>query len=64
MQLFGEALLVPVNEWDGVKSLGEFEDGSADERGVPQGESEEGQLEMGDVPAHPQDPFPFDGHIR
>lgn len=63
VQLFAEALIVPVNEWDKVQSLAEFEEGLAGQVRAP-GDRALGPDETGDYTPPPHDPFPFDGSIR
>jgi len=64
VQLFAEALIVPVNEWDRVESLREYE---ARRKGTP--DADEGTRGMeaashSGLVAPPSDPFDFDGRIR
>lgn len=70
VQLFAEALVVPVDQWDRVESLSEYEarhEGTSD--------ADEGARDLGaaghratgvagGIVAPPTDPFDFDGNIR
>lgn len=65
VQLFAEALIVPVHQWDKVRSLQEYE------RGQEQGADESSRapqlptsLEDRPVVAPPRDHFQFDGRVR
>ena len=65
VQLFAEALVVPVNEWDKVDSLQEYERRRRGGDGVSEPESGlaggEGARE---IKGPPKDPFAFQGDIR
>jgi hypothetical protein len=62
VQVFAQALLVPVNQWDKVQTLPEFE-GDAKGQPVPP-TRQPGQPEEGSVVAPPTDPYEFDGRVR
>jgi hypothetical protein len=61
VQLFAEALIVPVNEWDKVQSLKEYENA----RRRAAGEApRSGRAEGVEIVAPPWDPYDFQGDIR
>ncbi|MEA3406594.1 MAG: peptidoglycan recognition family protein [Chloroflexota bacterium] len=59
VQLFAEALIVPVNEWGKAQSLKEYES----ENSQPPADRPPLPEEL-DRPASPEDPFLFDGDVR
>lgn len=64
VQLFAEALLVPVNEWEDILTLGEYE--SLRPAREPRSESgtEAQEAEDHHVTPLPRDPYDFDGNVR
>ena len=63
VQLFAEALIVPVNDWDSVQTLGEYERSHEELRGAPTEDAGE-DAEYGDMVPPQADPFPFCGTLR
>jgi hypothetical protein len=59
VQVFAEALIVPVNEWDKVRSLQEYEASAEAAVGNGAGEPDDGR-----VSPPPSDPYAFQGDIR
>jgi len=65
VQLFAEALFVPVNDWDKVQSLREYEDEKPEPPTTPRtGAASLTEDEASDRAASPEDPFIFDGDVR
>ena len=65
VQLFAEALVVPVNEWDKVQSLKEYESEEPEPpTAPPTGPEAPGDDETRERAASPQDPFIFEGDVR
>ncbi|MCD6302153.1 MAG: hypothetical protein J7M15_01335, partial [Anaerolineae bacterium] len=63
VQLFGEALIVPVNEWDRVMTLDEFERRELGSRGAsPPTRVVGGQVR--ELAMNPKDPCPGEGTMR
>ena len=61
VQVFAEALLVPVNQWDKVRSLGEHERGGGLKRGLPETDRTVSQRQP---TAPPVDPLNYQGERR
>jgi hypothetical protein len=59
VQFFAEALLVPVNQWDKVQSLAEYERARSSEAPESLGTGAEGE-----IAPPPTDPYDFQGRIR
>jgi hypothetical protein len=65
VQLFADALIVPVNEWDKVQSLKEYESEEPEPPPTPPtGAAPHAEDEASERVAPPEDPFIFDGDIR